>query len=265
MKLFAGVLLFALCACANPPVTPPPLPTRLIETRAPVTRVIAPIQTVTPTRIESPTLAPIPTRKENPQLNASLISAAADGNTTRVRELIQQGAPLNAQDARGRTAVMAATYGNHIETARVLMDAGANVNLRDAMLNNPFLYAGAEGYLEILKMAYTAGANPKITNRFGGTALIPACERGHVEVVKYLLTETTVDVNHINNLGWTCLLEAIILSDGGARHQEIVKFVIGHGADVNIADKEGVTPLQHAKQRGFMEIEKLLQAAGAQE
>jgi len=52
-----------------------------------------------------------------------------------------------------------------------------------------------------------------------------------------------VDVNHINNLGWTALLEAIVLSDGGLRHQQIVQLLLDHAADVTIADKDGVTPL----------------------
>lgn len=203
------------------------------------------------------------TDAEGATMSAELIRAAAEGNTARVKELIARGAPLNGQDARGRTAAMAATHGNHVETARALLEAGADVNLRDQMLDNPFLYAGAAGYLEILKLAYAAGADPRITNRFGGTALIPACERGHVAVVEYLLNETTVDVNHVNNLGWTGLLEAIILSDGGVRHQEIVKMLIAHRADVNLADKDGVTPLAHAKRRGFVQIARMLEGAGA--
>jgi len=52
-----------------------------------------------------------------------------------------------------------------------------------------------------------------------------------------------VDVNHINNLGWTALLEAIVLSDGGLRHQQIVQLLLDHDADMTIADKDGVTPL----------------------
>lgn len=195
-------------------------------------------------------------------MSKELIAAAARGDARRVRELIAAGAPLNEQDANGRTAAMAATHGNHAEAARALLEAGADVNLRDNRLDNPFLYAGAEGYLEILESAWAAGADPKITNRFGGTALIPACERGHVKVVNYLLTETTVDVNHINNLGWTCLLEAVILSDGGPAHQEIVRMVIEHRADANIADKDGVTPLQHATRQGFAEIAQILRDAG---
>lgn len=192
-----------------------------------------------------------------------LIAAAESGDTTAVVQLLNEGAEINALDARGRTAVLAATHGNHPETVAALIRAGADINLRDNRRDNVFLYAGAEGLLDILKLAIDAGADTKLTNRFGGTALIPACERGHVEIVTELLTRTDVDVNHVNNLGWTGLLEAIILSSGGPKHQEIVRLLIAHGADVNLADGNGVTPLQHARTRGFTEIADTLIAAGA--
>lgn len=127
----------------------------------------------------------------------------------------------------------------------------------------PYLLAGAQGRLEILRLTLLHGADLKSTNRYGGTALIPACERGHVEVVKTLL-QAGVDPNHVNKLGWTGLLEAILLSDGGPRHQEIVRLLLDGGADVNLADADGVPPLAHARQRGQHEIERLLLAAGAQ-
>ncbi len=78
-----------------------------------------------------------------------------------------------------------------------------------------------------------------------------------------MLLGSAIAVNHINNLGWTALLEAVILGDGGARHTEIVKLLIAHGANVNIADKQGVTPLAHAEQRGQRAIGEMLRAAGA--
>jgi ankyrin repeat protein len=196
-------------------------------------------------------------------LNQQLVVAASNGNTSRVIALLRKGADVNTRGARGRTPIMAAAYGNRVETVAALIDAGADVNLRDNVMNNPFLYAGAEGLLDILKLTVKAGADPKLTNRFGGTALIPAAERGHVAVVQYLLAHTNIDINHVNNLGWTALLEAIVLSDGGPKHQEIVAILIQHGADVNIPDRSGHTPLHHAKERGFKEIQTLLEAAGA--
>jgi uncharacterized protein len=200
-----------------------------------------------------------------PEMDAALIAAAAEGNTSRIAALVLKGVNLNAQDGEGRTPLMAATYARQTAALETLLKAGADVNIRDRMLNNPFLYAGAEGLLEILKLTHAAGADPTLTNRFGGTALIPACERGHVETVRYLLEETRVNVNHVNNLGWTGLLEAILLSDGGPRHQEIVRLLIEHGADVTITDRNGVTPLRHARQRGQREIAAILEAAGARE
>jgi uncharacterized protein len=99
-------------------------------------------------------------------------------------------------------------------------------------------------------------------NRFGGDALIPAADRGHVETVRLLLGQSKVDVNHVNNLGWTALLEAVILGDGGARHTEIVRLLVGHGARVNLADRDGATPLAHARKRGYRAIIAILEAAG---
>lgn len=191
------------------------------------------------------------------------IAAAEKGETAAVLEFLKKGVDINATDDRGRTAVLAATHGDHPETVKALIEAGADLNIRDNRSDNPLLYAGAEGRLEILKLVIAAGADTKLTNRYGGTALIPAAERGHVEIVRELLANSDVDVNHINNLGWTALMEAIVLSDGGRKHQEIVQLLIEHGADVNIPDKDGVTPLQHAKQRGYKEIAEMLAKAGA--
>ena len=195
----------------------------------------------------------------------ALIAAAERGDTRAVANLLAAGALINAQDSRGRTALMAAVHADHVEAARALIQAGADVNIRDERLDNPFLYAGAEGRLAILRLLIEAGASTKITNRFGGTALIPAAERGHVEVVRELLARTDIDVNHVNNLGWTALLEAIVLSDGGPRHQQIVQLLVDARADVNIPDRSGATPLRLARSRGFREIERILRQAGARE
>jgi ankyrin repeat protein len=196
-------------------------------------------------------------------MDQDLIAAAGNGDLARIAALLKKGANVNGRDAEDRTPVMAATYGRHASAVEALIRAGADVNQRDRMLNNPFLYAGAEGLLDIVKLAAAAGADPRLTNRYGGTALIPAAERGHVEMVDWLLANTKVEVNHVNRLGWTALLEAIVLSDGGPRHRRIVASLIGHGADVNLPDREGRTPLYHARSRGYAEIRSLLEAAGA--
>src|SRR5690606_37310550 len=102
------------------------------------------------------------------------------------------------------------------------------------------------------------GADLESTNRFGGTAIIPASEKGHPEAVQILI-DAGANVNHINSLGWTALLEAVILSDGGPVHQDIVKRLLAGGADTSIADRDGVTAFEHAKAKGYREMAELLQ------
>lgn len=159
-------------------------------------------------------------------------------------------------------ALIEATGRNDIETARRLIAAGTNVNAQDENRDSAFLLAGARGRLEILKLTLQAGADLKSTNRYGGTALIPACHHGHVETVRELL-KTAIDVNHVNRLGWTALLEVVILGDGSARYVEITRLLLARGADVNLPDNQGVTPLGHARQRGQREVAPILEAAGA--
>lgn len=205
--------------------------------------------------------APVPARADAAQ-DKALISAAERGDENAVRTLLQKGASVNARDAHHRTALLAATHANRVAAARVLIAAGADVNAKDDIGDSPYLYAGAEGRNEILKMTLAAGADLKSLNRYGGTALIPAAHHGHPETVRILLA-TSIDKDHVNNLGWTALLEAVILGDGGAVHTDIVRQLVAAGANVNIADREGVTPLGHARQRGFHAIARTLEAAGA--
>jgi ankyrin repeat protein len=196
------------------------------------------------------------------QNERAVIQAAERGELVVVRRLLAEGARINARDHRGRTALLAATHRNRVEVARFLIQEGADVNAKDFIQDTPFLFAAAEGRLEILKMTLATGADVKDTNRYRGTALIPAAHHGHVEAVKLLLA-TPIDKDHVNNLGWTALLEAVILGDGGPAHTEIVRLLVAAGADVNIPDRDGVTPLTHAGRRGYAEMARILSAARA--
>jgi len=197
--------------------------------------------------------------------NDRLIAAAAAGDRAAIAAALADGADADATDAHGRTAILIATQARQTAAVEALLAAGADIDRQDDQRANPLLHAAADGFLPVVRLANEAGADPRITNRYGGVAIIPASERGHVEVVRYLLSETTVDVNHVNRLGWTALLEAILLSDGGPTHQEIVGLLLDHGADPNLADGDGVRPLAHARSRGQTAITRALEAAGGHE
>ncbi len=178
-----------------------------------------------------------------------------------MNRLIAAKADLEQRDGHRQTPLLLAVAGNHVAVAKALLAAGASPNAQAANQDTPWLLAGASGRTEIIAAMLPLKPDLSLRNRYGGNALIPACERAHVETAKLLLT-SGIDVNHVNNLGWTCLLEIVILGDGGPRHREVAKLVLDAGADPNLADKDGVSPLQHARKRGQGEIAKLIAAAG---
>ena len=193
----------------------------------------------------------------------SLIESARSGDIEAVRSQLDQGADVHRRDANGATALIAASYGNHVEVARLLVEAGADVNVKDQSEQSAYLIATSEvgDDLGLLELTLGAGADVNAKDSFNGTGLIRAAHRGYVEIIRRLL-ETEIEVDHVNELGWTALLEAIILGDGGARHTQVVSLLVDAGANVNLADGEGVTPLAHAQASGYEEIAEILSAAG---
>jgi hypothetical protein len=112
-------------------------------------------------------------------------------------------------------------------------------------------------------VALALGASAKnVTSRYDGTALIAAAHLGHTEVVRTLI-RAGAPLDHVNNLGWTALIESIVLGDGGPRHTDTLRALIEAGANVNLADRNGQTPLALARARGYEVMVKLLRQAGA--
>lgn len=100
------------------------------------------------------------------------------------------------------------------------------------------------------------------TDSYDGPALIRAAERGYPRIVARLLEADTV-VDHVNRPGWTALLEAVVLGEGGPEHTETVRLLIYGGGDVNVPDLAGVTALAPAQQHEQRDVVGLLQSAGA--
>lgn len=191
---------------------------------------------------------------------ASLHEAVSRGDADAVRAAIAANADLEARDAAGRTPLVAATKAEDAELAGILLSAGADPNAKDDLQDSAFLYAGAEGLDEILLLTLRHGADVRSTNRFGGTALIPASEHAHVSTVRILL-DAGVPVDHVNDLSWTALHEAIVLGDGSPEHVTVVRMLLDAGADTSIADGAGVLPRELAARRGFTEIVRAIDEA----
>jgi ankyrin repeat protein len=145
-----------------------------------------------------------------------------------------------------------------------LLEHGAEVDFYDPAYEiidrTAFLYAGANGFNDILEILISHKPNVSIRNGYGGNALIPAAEKGHVDTVKLLLEKTDVDVNFVNHLGWTALLEVVIFGEDNKSYHEIVRLLLQHGADPSLPDKNGVTAQEHAQRRSLTKLALLLQA-----
>ncbi|MYR37038.1 hypothetical protein GTX14_09765 [Streptomyces sp. SID4944] len=194
-------------------------------------------------------------------LDHALLTAARTGDTDGVRTAIEGGARVEARDEELRTPLLLAALGDHVEAARLLVAAGADPDAQDRREDSPWLVTGVTGSVAMLEVLLPAGPDLTLRNRFGGISLIPAAERGHVAYVREVLRRTGIDVDHVNRLGWTALLEAVILGDGGRAHQEVVEALLAAGASPGLPDGDGVTALVHAERRGFAEIAALLRAA----
>ncbi|MER8266218.1 ankyrin repeat domain-containing protein [Streptomyces griseus] len=194
-------------------------------------------------------------------LDHDLLTAARAGDTDRVRTAIEGGARVDVRDEESRTPLLLAVLGDHVEAARLLVAAGADPNAQDRREESPWLATGVTGSVAMLHVLLPAGPDLALRNRFGGVSLIPASERGHVGYVREVLRATDIDVDHVNRLGWTALLEAVILGEGGLAHQQVVELLLAAGATRDLPDRDGVTPLAHAERRGFTELAALLRDA----
>ncbi len=192
-----------------------------------------------------------------------LFSAVIEGNLEQINTLIAEGADLEQRDSHQRTPLLVAAHLGFDEVAKVLLEAGADPNALDQQRYDLITIAAVNNDVEIIKVGLGYGANPSnITSPYDGTALIAAAHLGHVETVQTLI-EAGAPLNHVNNLGWTALIEAIVLGDGGQRHTAVVKTLVEGGADMNLADSGGKTPLQLASDRSYQSMMGILEQAGA--
>ncbi len=196
---------------------------------------------------------------------AGLHAAAQRGDLATLQRLVSQSPKpaLDGRDGHGRTPLHVATFARQREASRALIAAGADSGAFDDDRYDAVTIAAVADDEETLRTLLAAGASARVvTSRYDGTALIAAAHLGHDGVVRQLIA-AGAPLDHVNNLHWTALIEAIVLGDGGARHRATVAALLEAKASTQLADREGRTPIQLARGRGYSEIAAMLAAAGA--
>ncbi|MES2960284.1 MAG: ankyrin repeat domain-containing protein [Pseudomonadota bacterium] len=193
-----------------------------------------------------------------------LHAAAQRGNVGDIQRVAATSpAALAARDGHGRTPVHVAAFARQREALKALAAAGANLGLLENDRYDAVTIAAVADDEETLRVLLALGASAKlVTSRYDGTALIAAAHLGHDGVVRQLIA-AGAPLDHVNNLHWTAAIEAVVLGDGGSRHQATLKALIDAKANLQLTDRSGRTPLALARERGFTAMVRLLEAAGA--
>jgi ankyrin repeat protein len=192
-----------------------------------------------------------------------LHQAAWQGDLPKLKALIASGANLDARDPRGRTPLHVAAHARQREAIRLLARAGAQLDLMEDDRYDAVTIAAVADDTATLSLLLSLGASAgQTTSRYDGTALIAAAHLGHDEVVRRLIA-AGAPLDHVNNLHWTAVIESIVLGDGGPRHQRTLAALVDAGASLKLTDRQGNTPLQLAKARGYTAMVKLLETPRA--
>jgi ankyrin repeat protein len=213
--------------------------------------------------IAVPALAQVPPSADERAQYVGLFAASVRDDAAAIARLVASGSAVDARDAYGRTPLHVAAYAKARAAMRALVKAGANPNALERDRYDIVTIAAVADDVPTLDEALAQGGDPRnVTSRYDGTALIAAAHLGHEGVVRTLV-RAGAPLDHINNLGWTALIESIVLGNGGPRHVATMKALIDGGANVNLADRSGTTPLALARGRGFDAMVALLERASA--
>lgn len=183
----------------------------------------------------------------------ALMVAAKEGDSDRVRELIQQGADVNEPNNNGGTSIMYAALSGNVDTVSLLLRHHADVNSPAKNGWTALMIASAKGYVDIAETLLEHGAEPNQADVYSWTALMRAVYESRARIVGLLLESDLTKVNQRGENGVTALHLAVLKAD-----EDIVRLLLAGGADPGIEDHSGRTALDYAKENNNVGIERLI-------
>lgn len=169
----------------------------------------------------------------NKDLNQALFTAVQEGNFKEVKNLIAQGADVNAKDINEKTPLHFAAQSGNIKMAKFLLKNGVELEAKDDGNSTPLYYAAATGKDKMVKYLLSKGANPNAVQN-NWTALLFACWQGNKKMVKTLLAGGA-DVNYETNFasGPVDVVVRMCTDCSLQDKEDILKTLIKYGADIN--------------------------------
>ncbi|XP_011303261.1 kinase D-interacting substrate of 220 kDa isoform X2 [Fopius arisanus] len=187
----------------------------------------------------------------------ALLCASKEGHTDVCLELLDHGGDLEHRDMGGWTALMWATYKGRLVTVKFLLSRGADVHAHGNYHISSLLWASGRGYTDIVRELIAYGAKVNVGDKYGTTALVWASRKGNLEIVDVLL-KAGANVDTAGMYSWTALIVAAL-----GNHVDAVMLLLEHKPNVNALDKDGNTALAIASREGYHEIVSALLNAGA--
>ncbi len=176
-----------------------------------------------------------------PKQRTRLMHAAVHGDALRVAWLLARGAPREAKDVKGWTALHRASWKGFVAVVRVLLAAGTNVNAALDDGATPLYIAAEFNRIDAVRALLAAGANADAAMHVGCTPLYIAARHGHVDAVRVLIAAgANVDAT-LNNGGRS------LHTASSKNHAAAATVLLDAGAAVNALDNRGRSPLACAK------------------
>ena len=186
-----------------------------------------------------------------------LITAAAGGDTARVRTLVAEGVDVDGRRADGATALLWASHRDDLELVDLLLRAGADVNAADDNGVTPLERAAENASPAMVEKLLAGGASTRAARTSGLTPLMTAARTGHPGVIETLLRHGA-DVNAVTaETRSTALMWAVAGS-----HPAVARALVAAGADPHASTFDGFTPLLYATHNGDVAMAEILIAAG---